>query len=969
VILERFRAIAAAHPSKVAIEDGDRAFTFAEVLGHATALGARFRAAGIGPGDAVGILLEPSAETVIAMLAAWSARAAFVPLDPELPRERLDHIVRDAGVRIIVARPREAERVRGGAVAIVAPITDVVTGDRWDDLREDDTAYVIYTSGTTGVPKGVVVPHRGLVNVLTAQIAAFALDPTSRALLYLSTSFDASISDIGTALLAGATLCIDPGARASIPSLLRVLRERAITHVDLPPSLLGMIDPGAAPPSLAAIVIGGEVCPPAAVRAWAARVRLVNVYGPTEATICASLCVCDGAWDRPLIGRPIPGVTFHVLDDRLGVAPVGVPGELYIGGVGLARGYRSRPDLTAAKWIVRDGERLYRTGDRVVRRDGGDVEFLGRIDRQLKVRGLLVEPEEIEARLCAHPGVRDAAVVKRAIARIGRAARDELVAFVTAKDGADLAPEALRASLAALPRWMHPHRIEALASLPRTSTGKIDLGALASRPLSSRAPSPIVGGSRGALLAAIWADVLGVAAVGDDDDFVALGGDSLAALEIAASAEAHGIGLVASDLFRHPTIARLAARTGATDARRARDLRADVTGLVPPVAHSGDPAERPRAIFVTGATGFLGARLVKELLARTDAVIHCLVRARSDAEGAARVGIASDRVRIVCGDLERESFGLSDAAWTALAAEIDAVYHLAARVSVVLPYADLRAANVLGTREALRLASEGRPKRMHHASTLSVFVAADRAPAVLRFDEHDTLRDTTSVHGGYAQTKWAAEVLLHEARRAVPVAIYRLGQLTGLASTRGGRLDTFSLFVRGIAALGCVPEGIDPRASVDVTPVDYAASAMAALSLGAARARPDATFHIAGPAPASVAQVIAAIRAAGAPIAIVPPDAFRARAVARGGDPLARACAYLSLCRASTDAGAYERHRALDLFQATGVTFAEDETRRGLAGSGVEPEALDASLAAHVASVLAGPERQPMEDACAAPPG
>ncbi len=361
-------------------------------------------------------------------------------------------------------------------------------------------AYVIYTSGSTGTPKGVLIEHRGIVNLLDAQVPLFGLRPGSRALFYLSTSFDASISDVGTALLSGATLCIEPPERLRPgPDLIELLRIRQITHVDIPPAVLPLLDPETLPACLETVIIGGEPCPPEVVRRWARRVRVVNVYGPTEATVCTSLCLCDpNTWDAPLLGRPIPNVAYRILDESGVAVPQGTPGELCIGGFGLARGYLNRPELSARKFIVHEGERLYRTGDKVALRSDGEYQFLGRVDRQVKIRGLLIEPEEIEAQLLTHPQIQQAAVVKRPL---GRQSHKGLTAFVVARRGSSTpSVQGLRQHLArSLPRWMLPQRFEFLSRLPLNAHGKVDLANLAMRELSS--PSDVSSSLTGDALA------------------------------------------------------------------------------------------------------------------------------------------------------------------------------------------------------------------------------------------------------------------------------------------------------------------------------------------------------------------------------------------------------------------------------------------------------------------------------------
>ncbi|QRN98818.1 amino acid adenylation domain-containing protein [Archangium violaceum] len=956
----------------MALESENTRVTYAELLHRATVLGAHLRRLGAGPEHIIGLFIEKSPEYVIALLGVWCAGAAFVPLEPTLPAARLGFMARDCGLRLVLAR-RGAEPQFEGVEARVVLLEDVPERAPTDEApgeppRPDDLAYVIYTSGTTGTPKGVLVPHTGLVNLLRAQIRAFALDETSRAILYLSTSFDASLSDIGTALLSGATLCLPPAhALQPGPGLMSLLAGWRITHADLPPSLLRVFEPEARPPTLRVLVIGGEPCPPERVRLWARHLRVVNVYGPTEATICTSLCACDPeTWTRPLLGRPIPNMYWHVLDERGEPVPPGTPGELYLGGVGLARGYVNRPELTAARFIERGGERLYRTGDRVVEDAEGEVEFLGRVDRQLKLRGLRIEPEEVEAHLLRHPGLQDAAVLQRSLGAEGDTARPVLVAYVVPRaTGEAPTPETLRAHLAGvLPRWMLPQRFEPLERLPRTVTGKVDFEALSRLPLTARRESrdtvpPTT--EREQLLCELWERVLGVEPVGVTDDFFALGGDSLGVLKVVAAAEAHGLPLRPVAMLQHPTIAELLAHLEADDPGPAEDggmsaeeLRADVA-LGPewePLLRAA--RERPEAppdedLLLTGATGFFGARLLHELLRRTGARLRCLVRGRDDQDARERLlraletrGTPASRdetARLVAirGDVTRPRWGLGEREWERLTREVGHVYHCAAQVNMVLPYHALREANVGGTEQVLRLLAEGRRKSLHHISTLSVFVSTDRNTG--RLEETDELRGPQRVFGGYAQTKWAAEHLLRSARgEAGPITYYRLGLITG--DTRTGHAsptDFLSLFFRGVASLGCVPRGAGEGLAVDVTPVDHAAAAVAHLSLHATPPEPSRTFHLANPRPLSLPVLVEALRSFGIPLATVSEEEWRARlaGLSREGGDSAEAAAYLALCR-GLSGGAFERHRTMDLFQATGAEFGMEHARAGLTGSGLE---------------------------------
>ncbi|HEU4537490.1 MAG TPA: amino acid adenylation domain-containing protein, partial [Polyangiaceae bacterium] len=458
-------------------------------------------------------------------------------------------------------------------------------------------------SGSGGAPKGVVVAHRGVVNVLAQQIEAFGLDESSRSLFVLSTSFDASVSDLGTALLAGATLVVAPEAETRDgPSLFETIERRAITYVDLPPAFLRVLEPARCPASLRCIVIGGEACPPEVVRRWAERVRVVNVYGPTEATVCSSLCPCDPVrWTKPLVGRPLAGITYLVLDEAGRAAKEGQAGELCIAGDGLAIGYLHQPELTAERFVELAGRRFYRTGDRVLVHPDGELEFVGRFDRQVKVGGVRVELDEVEAELGRVPGVAEAAVVARP--------EGGLVAFVArAASGASLGPASLRARLrerlplAAVPRaWVF------LEALPRGTSGKLDRAALAEGAAlgpDPHAPRP----GRRAELASLWARLLG-AWPAEGDRFLDAGGDSLAALQLVALAESLGLALSAERLFDNPRFADLvdAPARPAPPADVGR-LRLDAEAVFASLAATwGAPASGPAA-GAAGAAGFGAVR-------------------------------------------------------------------------------------------------------------------------------------------------------------------------------------------------------------------------------------------------------------------------------------------------------------------------------------------------------------------------
>jgi amino acid adenylation domain-containing protein len=572
---ERVLARAAEAPDAVAVVAGGARLTYGELARRSAAVAARLAAGGAGPETRVALLAERSPELVAGMLAVLRAGAAYLPIDPSTPDERIARILADAQVPLVLTMTPLSGRLAGFPGTVI-PLD---TPEEHDDPEAGaavagcplspvpcplSLAYVIYTSGSTGTPKGVAVTHGGLANLVDWHLAEFGVTAADRATQLAGLGFDASVWESWPYLAAGATLHLvaDEETRTSPEALRDLLIDRGITLAFAPTALaeglLALEWPRAT--ALRALLAGGDAL---RVRpAPDAPFALVNNYGPTESTVVAtSGAVGAGETGRaPWIGRPIRGVRALVLDAALRPAPVGVPGELCLGGAGVARGYLGRPEATAAAFVPdpsagEPGARMYRTGDRARWLPGGELEFLGRVDQQVKVRGFRIEPGEVEAALLSHPGVREAVVVAREDGPGGR----RLVAYVVGEDGA---ADSLRAHLrAALPEYMVPAAFVALPALPLTSSGKTDRRAL---------PAPAADVERGAadaprtvteeLLAGIWAELLG-GEPGAHDDFFALGGHSLLAAQVVSRVRAVlGVELPLRALFEAPTVAGLAAR-------------------------------------------------------------------------------------------------------------------------------------------------------------------------------------------------------------------------------------------------------------------------------------------------------------------------------------------------------------------------------------------------------------------------
>lgn len=579
VLPSLFEAQVALRPDACAVSCGDLRWSYRQLNERANRLARALIARGTGPEELVGVALPSGPLLVLALLAISKAGAAYLPLDPAYPAERIEYIVGDARpallltdahgataqpwtTPILVLDEQRTGRDTDADADAGADASNLSDAQRSHPLTPAHPAYVIYTSGSTGTPKGVAVTHAGLAGLAGAQIEAFGVRPDSRVLQFASPSFDASVSELCMALLSGATAVFVPGLHDFVGgSFEAVLVRETVTHVTLPPSVLASLSPDEELPADLTVVVAGESLTADLAARWSGRCRMFNAYGPTEATVCATLSgplTGNEGNEPPPIGRPIADTQIFVLDEGLRPLPVGVAGDLYLGGAGLARGYLGRPDLTATGFVACPfgpaGERMYRTGDRARWRDDGNLEFVGRRDDQVKLNGFRIELGEIENVIAAHPDVEQTAVVVRE----DRPGLRHVVAYVVAQAPDE---EILAHAASRLPGYMLPSAVVRLQNLPLTTNGKVDRRNLPAPDDRTAVTDRSPGTAREQQLCKLICEVLDLDAVGVDESFFELGGQSLHAVRLLSRIRSvMGVEIGIKALFQAPTAALLAAQ-------------------------------------------------------------------------------------------------------------------------------------------------------------------------------------------------------------------------------------------------------------------------------------------------------------------------------------------------------------------------------------------------------------------------
>lgn len=860
------------NPDAVAVVFGEQQLTYKQLNQRANQLAHYLQNQGIKPEFLVGICLERSLELVVGVLAVLKAGGAYLPLDPAYPQERLTYMLTDAQVSVILTQTELLKNLHFADKNIICidadwqKITHESRENPVSQLNINNLAYVIYTSGSTGKSKGVMVEHRSLVNAYCAWEKAYQLSAITSHLQMASFSFDVFAGDLVRALCSGGKLVLCPRNFLLEPEKLYqlMLREKVDCAEFVPGvfrNLCQYLEQTQQSLDFMQVLICGS-------DSWyvqeyekfrqfcGSQTRLINSFGLTEATIDSTYFETvntNFSGDQLVpIGKPFANIEIYILDQHLQPLPVGIVGEIYIGGSGLARGYFNRPDLTASKFIPhlfsqKTGELLYKTGDLGRWLADGNIELVGRLDNQVKLRGFRIELGEIEAILSKHPIVKESVV----LVREDRPQQQQLVAYIVPEQlhiNSINSQEIQEFLQEKLPSYMIPSAFVMLEYFPLTPNGKINRRALPKPELTEAKTAFVAPQSEIEItLAKIWSEVLNVEQVGIYDNFFDLGGNSLLTTKLILKIRAiFQIDLPLRLVFASPNISSLAVYVEKIINADSSDQFLPETMIDWEQETILDPTIYPvnsyqksttQAIFLTGATGFLGAFLLWELLQQTQADIYCLVRANNLVEGKNKIQASlksyliwdenfNKRIIPVIGDLSQPLLGINHRELENLAHQIDVIYHNGAWVNHIYPYSVLKAVNVLGTQEVLRLACTGKVKPVHFISTTSIFSKSHISGVCKEADNIDA--HPVNVNG-YVQTKWVSEKLLITAKqRGIPVSVYRIGRVSGHSQTGVFNVNDFVYKL----IIGCIQLGSIPNRDIqeDIMPVDYISKAIVYLS-------------------------------------------------------------------------------------------------------------------------------------------
>ncbi|KDM92405.1 amino acid adenylation domain-containing protein [Photobacterium galatheae] len=868
-VLDGFYQQLSENKDKTAIVYQNQQVTYQQLNEFSDQLCTFLKTKGVQSGQMIPIIAQRTPNFIIGMMAVIKAGASYIPIDAAYPKRRIQEILHQINARVVLTTDLfsdlNVEINPDCLVNIETAKHMMVPGHGNGNISPDDLAYLIFTSGTTGNPKGVMIPHSALQNLVAWHNAHFDMTTDARTSWIAGISFDVSQWELWSALTCGATLYIpEPAIRQQPDRLLQFFADQQLTHAFVPTVFIEPIVSLPQPEHLALryLFTAGEKLSP--VNLSRVDYTLIDYYGPTEATIFATgqQVPCRSLHQPESIGRPIAGAEVFILDTEHQEVDAGQSGELCIAGPGLAVGYLNAPDLTAEKFVwlpqVSD-QRLYRSGDRARWLPDGRIQYLGRMDDQVKIRGNRIELGELE-------GVtQELDEVKQAVALVAHPdnpALKKILMFVLAntKDSTVLNASIRQQIDKSLPEYFQPAAIVPVTQFPLTPNGKIDKKQLLNQYLAQLEQADVITAHLSeseAQIAAIWRELLGNRTFLPGDAFLDVGGDSLQAVQLATLISTRlGVQSYVRDIYDYPTLQQLAhAMT-----RRANELPSELEGEpvrelhqdvnLPPDVQINPVFDTqqilaPQTILLTGATGFIGSHLLAELLRTTASQIVCLVRATS-AEAAMtrlrsvltqyRIDLTEalrQRIHAVPGDLAEPDFSMDSMQYQALCQQVDLVYHSASAVNFIQPYSYMKHDNVQGLKEVIRFASRVRTKPLILLSTVSVYSWGHLFTGKTVMDEADDIDQNLPAVArdiGYVRSKWVMEKVADlAAAQGLPLMTFRLGYATTHSQTGvAADYQWWGRLVKTCLQLGCVPDLSDFHEGL--TTVDYMAAVIAHIS-------------------------------------------------------------------------------------------------------------------------------------------
>ncbi|MCU5606162.1 amino acid adenylation domain-containing protein, partial [Bacillus cereus] len=786
-------------------------------------------------------------EMIVSILGIIKAGGAYVPLDPAYPTKRLEYILKDANIQVLLTQSHLTQWIPKEIDCIDIKEHEMNISREKNinptiEVKPDNLAYVIYTSGSTGNPKGVLYEQKGLCNFINASINFTKLNTGSKVVQFSSIAFDVSLYDIFATLVSGGTLYVC-GQQDIMPvePLTQFLLEKKITHAFLPPTVLNLLDESKFE-ELQTVISAGSVCSEQVAKRWVKNHLFINAYGPTEASV-ATIDIYSGKGTPP-IGRSIPNVEVYVLNEAKKLVPIGTVGELYIGGIALARGYLNQPELTKASFIPHpfknsSNDRLYRTGDLVKYLPDGNIEYIGRADKQVKIRGFRIELGEIETILGNHPDIKEVTVV----AQEDSFGDNILVAYIVGEGDTQ---EWRKHVGVHLPNYMVPAHFIKIESLPLTVNGKVDKDALP-------AWASIIQTNEGYIaprnrveqkMVEIWSEVLGIdsSVIGINDNFFDLGGHSLKIMSTLVKTFSEGWNVTIKDYFELKTINNIAKKIQYGYKVNSHSDTLDIKLTTPPKKLKKTKRHEfsnNSKILLTGATGFLGIHLLEQLLDTTECKIYCLVRGENKQEANNRLlhmlkfyfknkfvsyqSLVNQRIFIVQGDLAKQNMGLENELYKELHQQISTVIHAAALTKHFGEYSEFERANVQAVKELL--AFVGDTKDLHHISTTGVAGQFVLNETETIFKESDFYVKQNYKDNVYVKSKFLAEYEIFKAiLTGTDATIYRVGNLTNRYIDGQHQYNftenAFMSKLKFILQYGIVTDVL-LSSEVEFTPVDY----------------------------------------------------------------------------------------------------------------------------------------------------